>query len=65
MRDGDRVRGPLVGLAGLSLYGDSAQSSDLNIGIYGNTFAGGGFDPIYGARPLKRVIQQKIENALA
>ena len=42
------VRGPLVGLAGLSLYGDSAQSSDLNIGIYGNTFAGGGFDPIYG-----------------
>jgi len=24
-----------------------------------------GFDPIYGARPVKRVIQQKIENALA
>ncbi|MCI5071697.1 ATP-dependent chaperone ClpB [bacterium] len=24
-----------------------------------------GFDPLYGARPLKRVIQQKIENTLA
>ena len=24
-----------------------------------------GFDPIYGARPLKRVIQQLIENPLA
>ena len=24
-----------------------------------------GFDPIYGARPLKRAIQQYIENALA
>ncbi|MEE8281166.1 MAG: hypothetical protein V3R50_02200, partial [Gammaproteobacteria bacterium] len=24
-----------------------------------------GFDPVYGARPLKRVIQQRIENPLA
>ncbi len=24
-----------------------------------------GFDPIYGARPLKRVLQQKVENTLA
>jgi ATP-dependent Clp protease ATP-binding subunit ClpB len=24
-----------------------------------------GFDPVYGARPLKRVIQQRVENALA
>ncbi|MBS1965570.1 MAG: AAA family ATPase, partial [Chloroflexi bacterium SZAS-1] len=24
-----------------------------------------GFDPIYGARPLKRVIQQRLQNALA
>jgi ATP-dependent Clp protease ATP-binding subunit ClpB len=24
-----------------------------------------GFDPVYGARPLKRTIQQKLENALA
>jgi len=25
----------------------------------------GGFDPVYGARPLKRAIQQQIENPLA
>ena len=24
-----------------------------------------GFDPVYGARPLKRAIQNKIENSLA
>ncbi|OZB54917.1 MAG: hypothetical protein B7X35_09830 [Halothiobacillus sp. 14-56-357] len=24
-----------------------------------------GFDPVYGARPLKRAIQQKLENTLA
>jgi len=24
-----------------------------------------GFDPVYGARPLKRVIQQQLENSLA
>ncbi|KAA1181132.1 ATP-dependent chaperone ClpB [Photorhabdus heterorhabditis] len=27
--------------------------------------AGAGFDPVYGARPLKRAIQQEIENPLA
>jgi len=27
--------------------------------------ARGGFDPVYGARPLKRAIQQKIENPVA
>ncbi|MBE6427940.1 MAG: AAA family ATPase, partial [Planctomycetaceae bacterium] len=30
-----------------------------------NAIAEEGFDPIYGARPLKRVIQQRIENPLA
>ena len=24
-----------------------------------------GFDPVYGARPLKRAIQQQVENSLA
>ncbi|HBI21700.1 MAG TPA: molecular chaperone, partial [Legionella sp.] len=27
--------------------------------------ADAGFDPVYGARPLKRVIQQMLENPLA
>ncbi|MBA2709769.1 MAG: ATP-dependent chaperone ClpB [Tatlockia sp.] len=30
-----------------------------------NHLAEAGFDPIYGARPLKRTIQQKLENPLA
>ncbi|MCG8371705.1 MAG: hypothetical protein MJA32_14515, partial [Proteobacteria bacterium] len=27
--------------------------------------ADAGFDPVYGARPLKRAIQQQVENPLA
>ena len=30
-----------------------------------DTLAEAGFDPVYGARPLKRTIQQAIENPLA
>ena len=30
-----------------------------------NFLAEAGYDPVYGARPLKRVIQQKLENPLA
>jgi ATP-dependent Clp protease ATP-binding subunit ClpB len=30
-----------------------------------NKLAIAGFDPVYGARPLKRAIQQQIENPLA
>ncbi len=30
-----------------------------------NHLAGDGYDPVYGARPLKRLIQQAIENPLA
>jgi ATP-dependent Clp protease ATP-binding subunit ClpB len=30
-----------------------------------NVLAAEGYDPVYGARPLKRVIQQRLQNALA
>ena len=30
-----------------------------------NAIANEGYDPVYGARPLKRVIQQQIQNPLA
>jgi ATP-dependent Clp protease ATP-binding subunit ClpB len=30
-----------------------------------NQIAASGYDPTYGARPLKRVIQQKLQNPLA
>jgi ATP-dependent Clp protease ATP-binding subunit ClpB len=35
--------------------------SDKAIDLLGNV----GFDPVYGARPLKRAIQQQLENPLA
>merc|ERR1711933_433836 len=30
-----------------------------------NTIADAGFDPVYGARPLKRAIQRELETAVA
>jgi ATP-dependent Clp protease ATP-binding subunit ClpB len=35
--------------------------SDKALELLGNV----GFDPVYGARPLKRAIQQQLENPLA
>ncbi|NNM12534.1 MAG: AAA domain-containing protein, partial [Pseudomonadales bacterium] len=37
------------------------EISDAALDVLAET----GFDPVYGARPLKRVIQQKLENPLA
>jgi len=37
------------------------ELSDQAMELLGNT----GFDPVYGARPLKRAIQQELENPLA
>ena len=39
----------------------SLEISDQALDLLGNV----GFDPVYGARPLKRAIQQKLENGLA
>lgn len=39
-------------------------SLDLNDDVM-DKLAKAGFDPVYGARPLKRAIQQQIENPLA
>ncbi|MGH8212899.1 MAG: type VI secretion system ATPase TssH, partial [Rhodanobacteraceae bacterium] len=37
------------------------EISDGALALLGNT----GFDPVYGARPLKRAIQTQLENPLA
>jgi ATP-dependent Clp protease ATP-binding subunit ClpB len=37
------------------------EVSDQAFDLLGNV----GFDPVYGARPLKRAIQQQLENPLA
>ncbi len=39
----------------------SLEITDQALDLLGNV----GFDPVYGARPLKRAIQQKLENGLA
>ena len=44
------------------------QSSDLDLKISDKALdllGEAGFDPVYGARPLKRAIQQQVENPLA
>ena len=41
--------------------GSSSSISDGALALLGNI----GFDPVYGARPLKRAIQQQLENPLA
>lgn len=41
---------------------------DMRLSVYDSAFdqlIDAGFDPLYGARPLKRAIQQRIENGLA
>ncbi|MCB1568262.1 MAG: AAA family ATPase, partial [Xanthomonadales bacterium] len=41
--------------------GIQIELSDAAFDLLGNV----GFDPVYGARPLKRAIQQQLENPLA
>ena len=51
----DRLRGRL-------------SEKDMSLSIDDTAFdqlIDAGFDPIYGARPLKRAIQQQVENSLA
>jgi ATP-dependent Clp protease ATP-binding subunit ClpB len=57
-------------IAGIQLQALSARLKEKDIGIgfsdvAMDTLGERGFDPVYGARPLKREIQQTIENPLA
>ncbi|KGM56578.1 protein disaggregation chaperone [Lysobacter arseniciresistens ZS79] len=45
----------------LAERGLKLELSDAALALLGNV----GFDPVYGARPLKRAIQQQLENPLA
>ena len=45
----------------LQSSGYDLEVSDAALSLLGEA----GFDPVYGARPLKRAIQQEIENPLA
>ena len=45
----------------LAAHGFALEFSDAAMDLIGEA----GFDPVYGARPLKRAIQNEIENPLA
>jgi len=45
----------------LAERGIRIELSDAALALLGNV----GFDPVYGARPLKRAIQAQVENPLA
>jgi ATP-dependent Clp protease ATP-binding subunit ClpB len=45
----------------LGTQGIQLELTDEALDLLGNI----GFDPVYGARPLKRAIQQRLENPLA
>ncbi len=52
----------------LRVYIAGLKQQDINLEVTADALsylAEAGFDPVYGARPLKRTIQQKLENPLA
>jgi ATP-dependent Clp protease ATP-binding subunit ClpB len=52
----------------LSYLHDRLAERDIRISLSDDArdkLAAAGFDPVYGARPLKRAIQQQVENPLA
>ncbi|MDE2360482.1 MAG: AAA family ATPase, partial [Betaproteobacteria bacterium] len=60
----------IASIARIQLHGLEQRLGKLEIGLDVSEAAldavsQAGFDPVYGARPLKRAIQQQIENPLA
>ncbi|NOQ81028.1 MAG: ATP-dependent chaperone ClpB [Methylophaga sp.] len=64
------LRDQIHAIAKIQLAHLHARLADRDIGLEVSDaaldlIAEAGFDPVYGARPLKRVIQQQLENSLA
>ena len=65
-----RQKSEIRGIAGIQLDRLRARLAERDIGLTVDDDAfdiliDAGFDPVYGARPLKRAIQQQVENSLA
>ncbi|EAQ95823.2 ATP-dependent chaperone ClpB [Congregibacter litoralis] len=62
----EQIRGiATIQLAGLrARLGEREMALDIT-DAFMDQLVEGGFDPVYGARPLKRAIQQQLENPLA
>ncbi len=64
----DQAQIRLIAGIQLGMLENRLENAGLGIEITGaalDMLAEAGFDPVYGARPLKRAIQQQIENPLA
>lgn len=64
------LQSQIRGIAGIQLEGLKARLADREMTLtvtdaFLDQLVEAGFDPVYGARPLKRAIQQQLENALA
>ena len=62
----DQIKG--IAAFQVALLNDRLAEQDLKVELSHEVMAAlaeAGFDPVYGARPLKRAIQQRIENPLA
>jgi ATP-dependent Clp protease ATP-binding subunit ClpB len=62
----DQIRG--IAAIQLQLLEQRLAERELGLEIsdaFMNRLVSAGFDPVYGARPLKRAIQQELENPLA
>jgi ATP-dependent Clp protease ATP-binding subunit ClpB len=64
------ARDQIANIARIQLRGLEQRLAKLEIRLHVDDaalahVAEAGFDPVYGARPLKRAIQQQIENPLA
>ena len=55
-----------IATTGMPIRDDGTQEGEDNLTLAArNALVDEGYDPVYGARPLKRVIQTRIENPLA
>ena len=64
------TKAQIANIAAIQLHQLHTRLAQLNIDLQIQDraldyLATAGFDPVYGARPLKRVVQQKLENPLA
>jgi ATP-dependent Clp protease ATP-binding subunit ClpB len=64
----DQAQIRLIAGIQMGLLGKRLESHDFSLDVSEaalDLIGAAGFDPVYGARPLKRAIQQEIENPLA
>ena len=64
------VQEQIRGIAEIQLQGLRQRLAERELGLeisesFMELLVSAGFDPVYGARPLKRAIQQELENPLA